>query len=304
MGVAVLLAFCYTRVGFIGHDVGHRQVTRRSGLQEAFGLLHGDLLLGFSYDWWVNHHNRHHGHPNHLERDSDITRRRVIFVPEQGFLRKGRAKQFIVRHQHVLFFPLLSTEAIGLRVASLKALREGSVGRRKLEAVLVTAHLAAYVSAVLFVLSPLKALAFVAVHQLVFGLYIGSVFAPNHKGMPLERPGDNWDWLNRQVRTSRNLRSNLVVDYVFGGLNYQIEHHLFPGMPRANLRKVRSLTKRYCEQVGLTYHEVSVAASYAELIRHLRRTSLAYQAEVEPTANLAGTATLRARAGEPSGAAG
>jgi fatty acid desaturase len=277
MAVAVLLAFFYTQIGFVGHDIGHREVTRRPRLQNVLGFLHGDLLLGFSFDWWVAHHNRHHGHPNHLERDSDITRRRVIFTPEQGFLRKGRAKQFIVRHQHVLFFPLLSTEAVGLRVASFKAIRNGTIRRRRLEALLVGAHLAAYLSAVLIVLPPLKALAFVAVHQLAFGLYIGSVFAPNHKGMPLERPGDNWDWLNRQVRTSRNIRSNRLTDYLFGGLNYQIEHHLFPGMPRPNLRRARMLTRQHCAQTGLPYHEVSAYASYAEVICHLRQTSRAYR---------------------------
>ncbi len=131
--VAALLAFCYTQTGFIGHDIGHRQVAHDRRWAEVLGLLHGDLLLGFSYSWWVSHHNKHHGYPNHLERDSDITRRRVIFIPEQGHQRESRAKQFIVRHQHVLFFPLLLTEGIGLRVASFKAIRDGQVRRPRVE---------------------------------------------------------------------------------------------------------------------------------------------------------------------------
>ena len=110
IAVGVYLAFAYTQTGFIGHDIGHRQVTRSRRGQDLLGLLHGNLLMGFSYGWWVGHHNRHHSNPNHLEKDSDITRRRVIFIPEQGPTRRGRAKQFIVRHQHVLFYPLLVTE--------------------------------------------------------------------------------------------------------------------------------------------------------------------------------------------------
>jgi fatty acid desaturase len=283
--VAALLAFCYTQTGFIGHDIGHRQVAHDRRWAEVLGLLHGDLLLGFSYSWWVSHHNKHHGYPNHLERDSDITRRRVIFIPEQGHQRESRAKQFIVRHQHVLFFPLLLTEGIGLRVASFKAIRDGQVRRPRVEGLLIFVHLAVYLAALFTILSPTKAIIFLLVQQGLFGLYIGSVFAPNHKGMPIQRPDEDWDWLTRQVVTSRNIRSSYLTDFLYGGLNYQIEHHLFPGMPRKNLRHARPIAKRYCEAVGLRYHEVSVAQSYAEVVGHLRRTSLAYQAQVKALAD-------------------
>ena len=107
LAVGAYMAFAYTQTGFIGHDIGHRQVTRSRRRQDLLGLLHGNVLMGFSYGWWVGHHNKHHSNPNHLEKDSDITRRRSIFIPEQGPTRRGRAKQFIVRHQHVLFYPLL-----------------------------------------------------------------------------------------------------------------------------------------------------------------------------------------------------
>src|SRR5439155_5470335 len=131
-----------TQTGFAGHDIGHRQVARTRRMQDVLGLLHGNLLLGFSYGWWVSHHNKHHAYPNHLERDSDITRRRVIFIPEQGPTRKGRPKQFIVRHQHVLFYPLLLTEGLGLRVASFKALRGQELKWKRLEGGLIAVHLA------------------------------------------------------------------------------------------------------------------------------------------------------------------
>ncbi len=277
LGVAALLAFCYTQTGFIGHDVGHRQVAFRRRWQDALGLVHGDLLLGFSYDWWVGHHNRHHSYPNHLQRDSDIIRRRVIFLPEQGPTRKGKVKQFIVRHQHVLFFPLLLTEGIGLRVASFKAIAGRQVRRPAAEAALIGVHLAAYFAVVFLVLSPAKAVAFVLVQQALFGLYIGSVFAPNHKGMPIQRPDEEWDWLTRQAVTSRNIRSTYLTDFLYGGLNYQIEHHLFPGMPRKNLRHARPITKRYCEGLGVPYHEVTMARSYAEVVAHLKSTTMTYQ---------------------------
>jgi fatty acid desaturase len=278
LAVAAYMAFSYTQTGFIGHDIGHRQVTRSRRGQDLLGLLHGNLLMGFSYGWWVGHHNRHHSNPNHLEKDSDITRRRAIFIPEQGFSRPGRAKQFIVRHQHVLFYPLLVTEGIGLRTESIKALRRRLPRLTAIEAVLIAVHLGLYFGAVFYILPLGKGIAFILTMNLLFGLYIGSVFAPNHKGMPIQMPDDDWDWLTRQVVTSRNIRSSYLTDFLYGGLNYQIEHHLFPTMPRKALRHARPITIEYCREIGLGYYEVSVWRSYVEVITHLYRTTKSYQA--------------------------
>jgi fatty acid desaturase len=277
IAVGVYLAFAYTQTGFIGHDIGHRQVTRSRRSQDVLGLLHGNLLMGFSYGWWVGHHNQHHSNPNHLEKDSDITRRRVIFIAEQGPTRRGRAKQFIVRHQHVLFFPLLVTEGIGLRTESVKALVRKLPRLNRIEAALISLHLTAYFGAV-FLLVPLgKGIAFILTMNLLFGLYIGSVFAPNHKGMPIQLPDQHWDWMTRQVLTSRNIRSSYLTDFLYGGLNYQIEHHLFPAMPRKSLRRARPMTIAYCEEIGMPYYEVGVFRSYAEVVIHLYRTTKEYQ---------------------------
>jgi fatty acid desaturase len=280
LAVAAYMAFCYTQTGFVGHDIGHRQVARSRRGQDLLGLLHGNLLMGFSYGWWVGHHNRHHSNPNHLEKDSDITRRRVIFIPEQGPTRKGRAKQFIVRHQHVVFYPLLVTEGIGLRTESIKAIRRKLPRLTAIEATLIGVHLIAYFGIVFSLMSFGKGVAFILTMNLLFGLYIGSVFAPNHKGMPIQLPGENWDWLTRQVITSRNIRSSYLTDFLYGGLNYQVEHHLFPTMPRKSLRRARPITMQYCAEVGLAYHEVSVWRSYVEVVSHLYRTTKTYQASL------------------------
>jgi len=284
IAVGIYLAFAYTQTGFIGHDIGHRQVTRSRRGQDLLGLLHGNLLMGFSYGWWVGHHNRHHSNPNHLEKDSDITRRRVIFIPEQGPTRRGRAKQFIVRHQHVLFYPLLVTEGIGLRTESVKALVRRLPRLTRIEAALISVHLVAYFGAVFYLLPPGKGIAFILTMNLLFGLYIGSVFAPNHKGMPIQMPDEDWDWMTRQVVTSRNIRSSYLTDFLYGGLNYQIEHHLFPAMPRVSLRKARPMTIQYCREIGMPYYEVGVFRSYVEVVIHLYRTTKAYQDSVAAAA--------------------
>ena len=135
---------------------------------------------------------------------------------------------------------------------------------------MLLAHAAGYLTALLLVLSPLQAVVFVLVQQGLFGLYLGCSFAPNHKGMPTLTAAEELDFVRRQVLTSRNVRGSRSVDFLLGGLNYQIEHHLFPNMPRPNLRRAQPLVRAFCDEHGITYSEAGIFGSYAEAICHLR----------------------------------
>ena len=130
-------------------------------------------------------------------------------------------------------------------------------------------HATGYLAAVLLVLSPLKAAVFIIVQQALFGLYLGCAFAPNHKGMPMLSADDRSDFLRRQVLTSRNVRGNWFVDFALGGLNYQIEHHLFPSMPSPHLRRAQPIVQAYCAELGVPYLQTSLAESYRQALTHL-----------------------------------
>jgi fatty acid desaturase len=164
---------------------------------------------------------------------------------------------------------LLLLEALNLRVASIRYLIADRNRRRIREALLIGAHLAGYVAMVFLVLSPLKAIIFIVVHQGLFGLYLGCSFAPNHKGMPTLSAAEAVDYFRRQVLTSRNVRGHWATDFVLGGLNYQIEHHLFPSMPRGNLRHAQQIVKDFCRAHHVPYVESGLFSSYAQALRHL-----------------------------------
>jgi fatty acid desaturase len=117
---------------------------------------------------------------------------------------------------------------------------------------------------------------FALVHHALTGLYMATIFAPNHKGMPLApRSPMASEFLREQVLTSRNIRGNRFIDLVYGGLNYQIEHHLFPSMPRNNLRRARSIVQAYCARHGVAYHETGLQESWREIVAHFGRVSRA-----------------------------
>jgi fatty acid desaturase len=269
---AAYLAAAFTQLAFVGHDAGHRQIFRSRRANDLVGLLHANLLIGVSFDWWVGKHNRHHSNPNHEDLDPDISITALAFTADQASSKRGLVR-LIARYQGWLFFPLLLLEAVHLHLASIKAVVRASGRASTVEGLLLLAHVAGYVMALVLVLvlvlSPLQAVAFLAVQQGLFGLYLGCSFAPNHKGMPILREADELDFLRRQVLTSRNVAGSRLVDFVLGGLNYQIEHHLFPNMPRPNLRRAQPLIRAFCQQRDLAYSEASLFGSYAQAVHHL-----------------------------------
>ncbi|WUR62803.1 acyl-CoA desaturase [Micromonospora chokoriensis] len=265
-GVAVLLA----QLAFLGHDAGHRQIFRSRRANDVVGLVCANLVTGISFGWWVDKHNRHHAHPNTEGRDPDLVVAPLSFTAGQAAAQRGLRALF-VRHQAALFFPLLLAEGLHLHGASVRAVvRRGGLRRRRTEAGLLVVHFAGYLGAVFLVLSGPQAIVFILVNQAVFGLYLGSSFAPNHKGMPILTEADNLDYLRRQVLTSRNVRGGPFIDAVLGGLNYQIEHHLFPSMPRPNLHHAQPLIRQFCADHDVPYHETTLIQSWAQGLAHLR----------------------------------
>jgi len=259
----------FTQAGFLGHDAGHRQISGSRRVSYILGILHGNLGIGLSYGWWVAKHGRHHAHPNTEGADPDIAMNVLAFTAAQAHASRGLSRM-VFRYQAYLFFPLLLGEAVSLHIASIRALASRRSRGRAAEAALLAMHLVGYLTVVFLVLSPVKAGVFILVQQGLFGLYLGASFAPNHKGMPILDAADRSDFLRRQVLTSRNVRGGWLTDIALGGLNHQIEHHLFPSMPRPNLRRSQPLIREYCQQHGLPYCEASLAGSYAQALRHLR----------------------------------
>jgi fatty acid desaturase len=262
LAVAAFLAVVFAQVALVAHDLAHRQVFRTNAPSRRAGMIAGNLAIGMSYGYWMDKHTKHHANPNHDDLDPDVGPGVLIWNREAA-----QGKGFLTRYQAYLFFPLLTLLGISLKKDSIRALRSGTVKHRGIEAVLLGLHLVAYVTVLLLVLSPLQALAFLVVHQALFGVYLGMTFAPNHKGMP--HPDGTEDFLRKQVLTSRNVRGGWLTDTALGGLNYQIEHHLFPAMPSPNLPKAQPIVQAYCDEIGVSYEITSLADSYGQALRHL-----------------------------------
>ncbi|HEV3235097.1 MAG TPA: acyl-CoA desaturase [Candidatus Dormibacteraeota bacterium] len=264
---AAFLGLVSGQLGFQLHDAGHRQMFNRGWMNVAVGLFTADALLGSSYSWWVSKHNLHHANPNDIDEDPDISSGALVYTREEALQRRG-AMRTLTAYQAFLFFPMLFLMGFSMHVSSAGYLVRNRATHRRLEVAALLLHALVYVGGLVLLLGPWLGLIVLVVHQAVGSFYLASVFAPNHKGMP-QTAGSRLDFLRAQVLTSRNVRAGAGTDFLYGALNYQIEHHLFPSMPRANMRKAQVIIRAYCAEIGVTYYETSIAQSYREILGFL-----------------------------------
>jgi fatty acid desaturase len=272
---AGVLAVVMTQTAFLGHDAAHRQIFKSGGWNDWVSLIIANLLVGMSYGWWQNKHNRHHANPNKEGADPDIALAAIAMTPAMATRHRSRLMRWLVAHQGWYFFPILLLEGLSLHTDGIRrVISRDKVQRRWVELTFLTLRIGGLAALVFLVLPPEKAVAFLAVQQAVFGLYMGSSFAPNHIGMPLVSPKLKLDFLRRQVLMSRNISGGPPVSVFMGGLNYQVEHHLFPSMARPHLRKAQPLVVAYCAEQGVPYTQTSLWEAYRNVISYLNTVGL------------------------------
>ncbi len=268
---AAFLAFVIVQMCFTGHDLGHKQVFRSSRNNDVLGLF-VSFIIGINRTWWVEKHNEHHSNPNDLDMDPDIEIPVVAFSEDQARAMRG-IPRLIVRYQAFLFYPLVCLEGLVLRYSGIRYMLTNRLRFPIAEPIMMVGHISVYTGLVFLSLPFWQGLLFIAVNQLLIGLYIGSTFAPNHKGMLMLDGEMRLDFLRRQVLTSRNVRSSLINDLLYGGLNYQIEHHLFPSMPRNRLREAQRIVRPFCGEHSISYYETGVIQSQREILQYLHHVS-------------------------------
>jgi fatty acid desaturase len=271
---AGVLGIALTQIAFLAHETSHRQVFNSNKVNDWAGLILANLFSGFSYNWWMTKHTRHHANPNNIGKDPDMNIRVLSFTAKAAREKTGIMK-WVARRQGWLLFPVFTLTAFDLMASSATLLfAKTNVKKRPIEIALFLSHYVLLGSLAFFLLNPGIAGVFVAVQIMTFGLYMGMSFAPNHKGMPVLPTDSKVDFLRRQVLTSRNIRGNWFTDNFMGGLNYQIEHHLFPSMPRPHLRRAQRIVKQYCADKNISYMETSLPNSYRKVIEYLNEVGI------------------------------
>ena len=276
MAPAVVLGALFTQTPDVGPDAAHRQIFTNGKVGEWVSTIIGNLFIGLSYGWWLKKHNAlHHANPNKAGVDGDIAPGALVFTAEDARERTGIAKWFAAR-QGWFFLPLLTLAGLQLHVYSVQEIIKGqsSIKRRWTEGILIGVRLIGFPLLAIWAAGPLIGSVFVMVQVAVFGVHMGGSFAPNHKGQPIVPKDVKIDFLRRQTLMSRNISGGRPMGFLMGGLNYQIEHHLFPSMPSVNLHKVQPMVREYCRQKDIAYTETTLLESFRIIIAYLNRVGL------------------------------
>jgi fatty acid desaturase len=262
-----VLGLAFGQIALLGHDAGHRQISQSLVINELVGYS-CSFLMGFSSRSWLHNHNLHHLHPNREDHDPDIDFPVVAFSPEQALKKRGW-QRWCVRHQAWLFPCLLPLLSVTMRITGARFLL-GTLRETWFDGLLFCTHFCLYFWLCFTLLSWPLALLFIVMHHLSFGAYLGMIFAPNHKGMEVFAHDATVDYVLEQAASSRNVRPNQLTDFWYGGLNYQIEHHIFPSMPRQNFKRARPIVRQFCTERGIPYHETSLVQSCREIWEYMR----------------------------------
>lgn len=267
---AAVIGFLFGQIGLLGHDACHNGVFRSAKANRLLAIFLDDLLVGLDSGWWRWNHNNHHVNSNEIDVDPDTHYPVFAFTNDQALSKPAGLKPWIAR-QHRSVFALLPAASYSLRIQSWHYLEKRP--KLALERRAFLAHWVLYFGWVLWALGPGWGLLWILLHQILGGAYVAGITEPNHWGRPPSQELGDVGFLRRQVITSRNIRGGWWIDLWCGGLNWQIEHHLFPSMPRNNLRRAAKIVRPYCDELGIHYHVNGFFEAWRESERTLSQVA-------------------------------
>ncbi len=265
--------FFMASLAMIGHDAGHRALSKSGWRCELMYHLAFTVLGGLGALQWKDKHNvRHHGHPNVIGVDDDMEVWPLAHIRAE-YERSGPVRRWVQRNlQGYLWWPMTMLFTWSMKVDTtammIRYARERGIDRAWL--VDLTCQIAHYV---LWLVIPSLVWGFwpvfafyVAIFAIV-SLALALVFSTGHMGLPIVH--DHADGWTLQLETTRNLILPRWLSFFFMGLDYQIEHHLFPKIPHRRLRHAAPIVQAWAEERGLPYHRVPYFQALAAVTRYV-----------------------------------
>lgn len=246
-----------TSIAMMGHEGSHKSFSKSPWRNQLMTYLAFPLFSGLATLYWRDKHDRlHHGHPNVEGVDPDI--KPFPFVSSKGdHDRSPPGLRWFQRHlQKTAFWPMSTLMALGMRRSSILYVmrypkQHGYTKAWFAEVGCLLVHYTCWLVLPIVVFGPLVGLAVYSSIWAVVGVCLALVFAPAHMSLPIT-DGQNHDWVH-QLETTRNLGLPKVVSFFFIGLDYQVEHHLFPKIPHQNLPRAAEITRAWCEKHGIKH---------------------------------------------------
>lgn len=283
---ACFLAVVWQQLGWLTHEFCHHQPTKNRRINDYLALFLGNFVQGFSRDWWKNKHNTHHAATNIIDQDGDIDLAPLVaLVPSDIRKYKEPLERMLLKiipYQHLYFTLLLPLLRVSWTSQSIIHTINAPTSQYKKDQEHATAErvgTALHWTWVLLQLYLLPSnsirLLYFLISQLGSGFLIAHVVSYNHNSV--EKFPENSRLLNNfaalHILTTRNMNPSPFIDWFWGGLNYQVEHHLFPTLPRPNLTRCSVLVKEFCRENNLPYLVDDYWTGYERSLQLLKSVS-------------------------------
>ena len=268
----IVFSFFTVQISGILHDAGHRTIFNSSLFNDITGYICG-IVLAMGYSGWKSKHNLHHSHPNQEEEDPDLNIPLLSFTQQRLANKKGLA-YILRRYQAYLYYPMGSLVCFSVRIASIKFLIRNFEVKNLWEMILLVISFSIWFVFPFIFFSLPKSLIIFLVVNLSTGFYLLNVFAPNHKGMPQYAKDVKVSFMEQQIMTSRNIYGNFFTDIVYMGLNYQIEHHLFPNTARNKLKLITPYVLDICKKRRIEFTQATIVESNKIILRELNQVAV------------------------------
>jgi len=288
---AFFIGLFWQQCGWLAHDFCHHQVFDNRLWGDMFGLVIGNVWQGFSVEWWKDKHNTHHAIPNMHETekgahdgDPDIDTMPLLAWSQKmarGAVDAGPIGRFFIKHQAFLYFPILLIARISWLMQSFTfVFRFQSPWNQEFkhdeplrlgiwEHIGLLAYYGWNLALMVLYMTPVQSVIFFLASQMMCGLMLAISFGLGHNGMATYDADKTPEYYEWQITTTRNVHGSWVVGWFMGGLHLQVEHHLFPDIPRHNLGKLRSMVEPLCAKHGIKYTSTSMWTGTKDVLNHL-----------------------------------
>jgi fatty acid desaturase len=258
--LGLFLTLVFTRAVFVSHDVLHLQYFKEKKLSFKLSYIYSAIILSNSSSWWDYKHNvNHHTWCNVVEKDEDIRALDGAFTPND----KGNSP-FLKKYKHIVFWG-----SMFFMYPAFIAQSYSFVLKKKLygEFALMLLHWPIIWGTIFYVLPFSSALTVFVTLYLTLSIWLSYGFITNHLGCEVFTLEESRElsWMELQMRGSRSLSGGSFIHWFYGGLNTQIEHHLFPKAPRFNLLIVQKMTKNFAKKHDIKYFETTPVQAYVQI---------------------------------------
>lgn len=266
-------AWFATAAVMIGHEGGHRALSKSNARNNLMLYMAFPLFSGLGAHYWKYKHNvKHHAYPNVEGEDTDI-KMWPMACTREAYDESPRLQQWFQRNfQGYAFWPLTCLLPVSMRGSSIaylyRRVRDRGVDHEVIKDTLcLLSHYTLWIVVPSFFVGFWTALGFWFITWAVVGVYLAMIFAPAHMGLPIYT-GHEDPW-RLQLETTRNLRLPRWLSFFFIGLDYQVEHHLFPRVPHQNMRLARDVTRAWAERNGVEHLEIDYWDALKDVTRFM-----------------------------------